>query len=98
VGRKGGHELQCGKFKVMHISKNNPGNSYFMNEVTLGTTEEEKVVRIYVNSSLMPGVYCKRVANKATAVLRPVFRIRIQQLIKLAPKAQKNSYHLELFD
>jgi hypothetical protein len=71
----------------MHISKNNPGNNYLMKEVTLGTTEEEKVVRIYVNPSLMPGVYCKRVANKATAVPRPVFRI--QQLIKLAPKAKK---------
>ncbi len=27
-----------------------------------------------------------------------LMRIRIQQLIKLAPKAKKNSYHLELFD
>jgi hypothetical protein len=26
------------------------------------------------------------------------FRIRIQQLIKLAPKAKKNAYNLELFD
>jgi hypothetical protein len=45
-------------------------NAYW--QKTLGTTEEEKDVGIYVNPSLKPGMHCKKAANKAMAILKQI--------------------------
>ncbi len=67
-----GMSFNAAKCKVMHIGKNNPRNTYHMDGVTFGTTEEEKDVGIYVNPSLKPGTHCKKAANKAMAVLKQI--------------------------
>jgi ribonuclease P/MRP protein subunit RPP40 len=66
---KWGMSFNADKCKVMHIGLRNPRHPYFMNGVKLGTTEEEKDVGVYVNPTLKPSNHCKRVAEKARAVL-----------------------------
>jgi predicted YcjX-like family ATPase len=43
-----------------------------MNRVKLGTTEEEKNVGVYVDPTLKPSNHCKKVAEKARAILNQI--------------------------
>jgi hypothetical protein len=56
----------------MHIGLRNPRHPYFMNGVKLGTTEEEKDVGVYVDPTLKPSNHCKKVVEKARAILNQI--------------------------
>ena len=47
-------EFNADKCKVMHVGRNNPRYKYYMNGVELGTTEEERDLGVWTESSLKP--------------------------------------------
>jgi Reverse transcriptase (RNA-dependent DNA polymerase) len=57
------------KCKIMHVGRNNPRHSYYMNGTRLAVVEEEKDVGVVIHRSLKPARQCERAAAIATGVL-----------------------------
>ena len=60
--------FNIGKCKIMHIGKNNKFD-YYMNGQNMETVDEEKVLGVWVGSTLKPGLQCEAAAKRANSVL-----------------------------
>jgi len=57
------------KCKILHVGRNNPAYSYYMNGKEVGTTEMERDVGVLMNKSLKPPDQCEAAAGRAMSVL-----------------------------
>jgi hypothetical protein len=57
------------KCKIMHIGPNNPCYEYFMRGTKLGTTDEERDIKVTITKNLKPSAHCSKTASRAIAVL-----------------------------
>ena len=62
------------KCKVMHIGRNNEKYEYTLDGVKMKTTNEEKDLGVWVDSSLKPTIQCEAAAKKANCVLGQIAR------------------------
>ncbi|CAM5132666.1 unnamed protein product [Eretmochelys imbricata] len=58
------------KYKVMHIGKNNPNYTYTMMGANLVTTNQERDLRVIMDSSLKMSMQCAAAVKKANRMLR----------------------------
>jgi hypothetical protein len=85
------------KCKVMHTVKDNLGHKYCMKGTLLGTTEEDKVVGVYINPTLKPGGNCRKATNKAMGVFKQMTKFSTKKIRTHLLKLYKRyiSSHLE---
>ena len=69
-----GMEFNINKCKVMHLGRQNINHTYYMNNVPLSTTNEERDVGIIVHNSLKPNRQCTEAAKRANIVLGQITR------------------------
>ena len=62
------------KCKVMHFGTNNPGYEYYMNNVTLDVTTEEKDLGVFVTPDMKSATHVSKVAAKANSVVGRIKR------------------------
>ena len=61
--------VQDDKCKVLHIGKDNPRNTYFMNGVPLPDVQSEKDLGVFTTTDLTWGLNIEKSVNKAKAVV-----------------------------
>ena len=71
---KWGMEFNVKKCKVMHLGKNNPGTSYFMNGIEIVSTSEQKDLGVIITDNMKPSLQCAAAVKKANQVLGQIRR------------------------
>ena len=66
--------FNAGKCKIMHFGNRNPQATYSMEEVELGTTQEERDLGIKIVNNLKPSRQCATVAKSAHFALSQIQR------------------------
>ena len=62
------------KCKIMHTGRTNPEYGYTLNDIPLGTTQEEKDLGIIIMDNLKPSRQCAVAANKGNQILGQIRR------------------------
>lgn len=66
--KKWGMSFNVAKCKVMHFGLGNVQQSYYMNGVELGKTNEERDIGVTISNDLKPSAQCKKAAMTASKV------------------------------
>jgi hypothetical protein len=82
---KWGMIFNVAKCKILHIGRNNPGYSYYMNGVEVSTTEMERDVGVVVNRNLKPMDQCEAAAQKKFPLQGPPHIHQALQTICASP-------------